>query len=200
MNIISGKNTVRNEWNNRYKNRQTGWDIGCPSTPLKEYIDGIDNKNQRILIPGCGNAYEAEYLHLLGFKNVFVLDIAELAIQGFQKRVPEFPEAHLILGDFFNHTEKYDLILEQTFFCAIDPELRNTYAVKMSELLVSGGKLAGVMFNFELTKEGPPFGGSASEYLTYFEPHFNVLHLEPCRNSIKPRQGNELWVELENPD
>lgn len=44
-------------WNERYQNSATGWDIGAVSTPLKEYIDQLDSKEIRILIPGCGNAY-----------------------------------------------------------------------------------------------------------------------------------------------
>ena len=45
-------------WENRYQQKETGWDIGKISTPLKEYFDQITNKNQHILIPGCGRAYE----------------------------------------------------------------------------------------------------------------------------------------------
>ncbi len=108
VNLNTFQNTVSNDWNNRYKNQQTGWDIGYPSTPLKEYIDGLTNKESRILIPGCGNAYEAEYLHQNGFKNVHVVDIAPLAIEGFKTRVPDFPIDHLILGDFFNQSNQYD--------------------------------------------------------------------------------------------
>lgn len=183
-------------WNNRYINQQMGWDIGYPSTPLKEFVDTLEDKSMRILIPGCGNAYEAEYLNEQGFTNVFVIDIAPLALEGFSKRVPQFPKEHLILGDFFEHNAEYDLILEQTFFCALNPELRSNYAKKMSELLAPKGKLAGVMFCFPLTEKGPPFGGSKEEYLEYFEPYFTISRLEPCRNSIEPRMGNELWVEL----
>lgn len=183
-------------WNDRYVNQQMGWDIGYPSTPLKEFIDTLEDKSIRILIPGCGNAYEAEYLHQQGFENVFVIDIAPLALEGFSERVPEFPKDHLILGDFFEHKAEYDLILEQTFFCALNPDMRPAYANKMHELLASDGKLAGVMFKFPLTEKGPPFGGSAEEYLGYFESYFEIVSLEECKNSIKPRLGNELWVEL----
>jgi len=183
-------------WNNRYAGNQIGWDLGSASTPLKEFIDTLEDKSIRILIPGCGNAYEAEYLHQHGFKNVFVIDIAPLALEGFKNRVPEFPIDHLILGDFFQHEAEYDLILEQTFFCALDPKLRLDYAKKMHELLAPKGKLAGVMFCFELTEKGPPFGGSATEYEGYFEKVFEVRSIKPCLNSIKPRLGNELWVEL----
>ena len=80
----------KNYWNNRYKKKETGWDVGYASTPLKNYIDQLENKEIRILIPGCGNAYEAEYLHLKGFNNVFLLDIAPMALQQFSERVPGF--------------------------------------------------------------------------------------------------------------
>ena len=47
-----------------------------------------------------------------GFKNVFVIDIAEQPLLNFKKRFPNFPESHLINDDFFNHNGKYDLIVE----------------------------------------------------------------------------------------
>ena len=46
-------------WNNQYNANTTNWDLGEVSPPLKEYIDQLTNKNLRILIPGCGNTYEA---------------------------------------------------------------------------------------------------------------------------------------------
>lgn len=189
-------NLDKDFWNNRYVGNQTGWDLGAPSTPLKEYIDTLEDKSIRILIPGCGNAYEAEYLHQQGFENVFVIDIAPLALEGFSKRVPSFPKDHLIEGDFFHHQAVYELILEQTFFCALNPELRLNYAKKMHQLLAPKGKLVGVMFCFELTEKGPPFGGSAKEYEGYFGELFEIKSMAPCKNSIKPRLGSELWVEL----
>ena len=190
-------NLDKDFWNNRYVGNQIGWDLGAPSTPLKEFIDTLEDKSIRILIPGCGNAYEAEYLHQQGFDNVFVIDIAPLALKGLQERVPEFPADHLIEGDFFEHQSEYDLILEQTFFCALNPDLRMAYTQKMSELLAPKGKLTGVMFNHELTEKGPPFGGSVEEYNGYFGEYFEIKSLAPCENSIKPRLGSELWVELE---
>ncbi|MFT6210389.1 MAG: hypothetical protein ACJATE_001005 [Bacteroidia bacterium] len=189
-------NLDKDFWNDRYVGKQIGWDLGAPSTPLKEFIDTLTDKSIRILIPGCGNAYEAEYLHQQGFDNVFVIDFAPLALKGLQERVPEFPKDHLVLGNFFEHQSEYDLILEQTFFCALNPDLRTTYVKKMSELLTPKGKLAGVMFNHALTEKGPPFGGSVEEYSGYFENYFEIKSLAPCENSIKPRLGSELWLEL----
>ena len=190
-------NLDKDFWNDRYVGQQIGWDLGAPSKPLKEFIDTLEDKTLRILIPGCGNAYEAEYLHQQGFDNVFVIDITPLALEGFSERVPAFPKDHLIAGDFFDHTAEYHLILEQTFFCALNPELRSAYANKMNELLSPNGKIAGVMFCFELTEKGPPFGGGEEEYKGYFEELFEIKSMAPCQNSIKPRLGSELWIELE---
>jgi len=186
-------------WENKYTSGETGWDTGSITEPLKAYIDSLNNTDLTILIPGAGNSYEAEYLFLKGFKNVDVIDLASRPLINLKTRVPQFPEENLIQGDFFELEKRYDLILEQTFFCALDPKLRPAYAKKMSDLLFPQGILAGVLFDFELTEFGPPFGGSLEEYLTYFEPHFKIKTLEKCYNSIKPRMGNELFIIFEKP-
>lgn len=86
------------------------------------------------------------------------------------------------------------MILEQTFFCAISPELRSNYVDKIFELLKQNGTLAGVLFQFPLTTQGPPFGGSKTEYEKLFKNKFKIKTLEECYNSIKPRKGNELFI------
>jgi SAM-dependent methyltransferase len=184
-------------WQSRYQNGQTGWDVGAITTPLKEYFDQLSNTAQRILVPGCGNAYEAEYLHQKGFTKIFLVDVAEAPLQRFAARVPDFPKSQLLLQDFFQLEGEFDLIVEQTFFCAIDPALRAAYARKCAELLAPGGKLVGLLFDTTFEHEGPPFGGNGEEYRSYFEPYFRFLHFETAYNSIPPRQGRELFIELE---
>ncbi len=184
-------------WTNRYQNNETGWDLGAPSTPLKEYIDQLTNKNVSILIPGAGNAYEAEYLFNKGFKNITVIDISLEPLKNIQKRLPDFPKENLIFRDFFDHNKQYDLILEQTFFCALDPSLREKYVTQMYKLLKPTGKLVGVLFTAPLNNEQPPFAATKEEYLTLFGPKFNFKVFDTCYNSIKPREGRELFIDLE---
>lgn len=184
-------------WKNKYKNNTTGWDLGQISTPIKTYFEQLENKNISILIPGGGNGYEAEYLHNLGFKNVHLVDIVKQPLQNFKLRVPEFPKEHLIQIDFFNLIGQYDLILEQTFFCALDPSLRVNYIDKMKDLLKPYGKLVGLLFDFRLDDVGPPFGGSEDAYTIDFKKRFHLKTLAPCYNSIKPRQGKELFIIFE---
>lgn len=183
-------------WDARYKSGETGWDIGEPSRPLKEFIETLSDKGIRLLMPGCGNGHEAAFMHRLGFDNVTLIDIAPLAVSSFKERIPDFPAEKVICGDFFEHEGEYDLILEQTFFCALNPSLRHLYAKKMDALLSSGGKLAGVLFGVPMNADRPPFGGSREEYVRYFEPYFIIHRLEKCGNSIAPRMGTELWMEL----
>ena len=187
----------RNFWENKYKENTTGWDIGSISTPLKEYIDQLEDKSIKILIPGAGNGYEAEYLWKKGFKNTFIVDIAEQPLINLKIRVSDIPDSQLINKDFFEFNEKFDLIIEQTFFCALDPCLRPLYSKKMFDLLRKNGKLVGLLFDFELTENGPPFGGDQKEYLGYFSKYFNIIKLERAYNSILPRKDRELFFIFE---
>ncbi|MFI5145052.1 MAG: SAM-dependent methyltransferase, partial [Ignavibacteria bacterium] len=106
------------------------------------------------------------------------------------------PDDHLFCGDFFEHTGKYDMIIEQTFFCAIDPRERSNYAVKVYELLNEGGKLAGLLFDDKLNDDKPPFGGSREEYVQYFLPYFKFKVFEKAYNSIGPRTDREIFMIL----
>jgi hypothetical protein len=183
-------------WEERYKSATTNWDIGEISTPLKAYVDQLKDKNSRILIPGAGNAYELDYLIENGFQNVFVLDYAKHPLAAIIKRNKSLKK-HLIHDNFFNHTGTYDLIIEQTFFCALQPSLRPNYVDKMYDLLSKKGKISGLLFNFPLTKEGPPFGGSQEEYINLFSNTFSIKTLDNAYNSIKPRVNKELFFTFE---
>jgi SAM-dependent methyltransferase len=182
-------------WNDRYLEQNTGWDLGEITPPLKAYIDQLKQKNTRVLIPGCGKGHEGTYLFEQGFTEVHMLDFAQEPISFFQSRNPNFPVDHLHVENFFTHQGSYDLMLEQTLFCALDPSLRSKYAEKAASLLKPGGSLVGLLFNRDF-EGGPPFGGAEQEYRGYFEPYFKQIRMEVCYNSIKPREGSELFIHL----
>lgn len=192
-----GKSQEQEYWTKRYKEERIGWNIGYPSTPLKVYIDQLTDKDISILIPGAGNAYEAEYLWQQGFQNVFVMDISEFPLKQFQERNPNFPKEQLLLEDFFQHKIQYDLIFEQTFFCSFIPtdDNRNAYSKHMAKLLKPKGKLVGVWFDIPLTRnlEKRPFGGDKELYISYLETFFETITFKRCYNSVPPRKGNELF-------
>ena len=185
-------------WEERWRTHYTAWDLGRVSPPLAAYIDQLTDKHQRILIPGCGNTYEAEYLLQNGFTNITVVDISPTLTDRLKTKFAGYlnQQLRVICADFFELKGEFDLILEQTFFCALHPQLRPAYVNKMSELLAPGGKLVGVLFDTEFEKEGPPFGGSAEEYRQRFDPAFETQVLAPCYNSHPARSGTEVFINL----
>lgn len=183
-------------WDTQYKTNATGWDIGAVSPPIKEYIETLGNKNISILIPGCGNSHEAEHLLNQGFTNVSVIDIAPTLVVNLQNKFKNNPNIKIFLGDFFDHQEEYELIIEQTFFCALPLAMREKYVLKMNQLLTDQGKLVGLFFN-KTFENGPPFGGSHSEYELLFQNHFEFLKINLCPNSVTKRLNSELFIEFQ---
>ena len=195
---MNSSNLDASFWENRYRKQETGWDLGAVSPPLKSYIDQLDQQEAAILIPGCGNAYEAEYLLAKGFTRITLVDISPSLCEAIcNKLAAEIGRSlTVICGDFFQLKGRYNLVLEQTFFCALDPSLRRKYVEKMHEILVPGGILAGVLFNRDF-EGGPPFGGNTEEYKHLFGDLFKIRLMEPCYNSVPPRMGSEVFVILE---
>ncbi|UQD56612.1 methyltransferase domain-containing protein [Flavobacterium sp. K5-23] len=182
-------------WDAQYKAAATGWDLGKVSPPIKTYIDTLENKNAAILIPGCGNTYEAEYLLEKGFTNVTVIDIAPTLVENLNQKFASNSNIKIVLGDFFEHQGSYDLIIEQTFFCALPPTMRQKYVWKIHQLLAEEGILTGLLFNrtFEVS---PPFGGSLEEYKMLFNSAFDFVKMEVAQNSVEPRANSELFIEF----
>lgn len=183
-------------WTDRYLTNQTQWDTGSITSPLKSYFDQLQDKDVKILIPGAGNGYEAEYLFHQNFRHVYLADISSIPLGNFKQRCPLFPDFQLIHADFFTLNMQFDLIIEQTFFCALHPSQRPDYARQMYHLLRPGGKLVGLLFDDPLNSDHPPYGGNREEYLKYFLPYFTVKYFDPCYNSIPPRAGRELFISL----
>ena len=191
-------NLNKTYWEERYDNNSIGWDLGAVSGPLKAFIDQLQDKDIKILIPGAGNGYEVEYLYQNGFRNLYVCDIAQPPLMRLREQLPELNPDRLIQQNFFELEESgFDLILEQTFFCALDPSLRQDYAGKMYSLLKKGGVLAGLFFDFPLTEKGPPFGGSKQEYEALFSKNYEIKTMERAYNSSEGRQGIELFFIFE---
>lgn len=183
-------------WDTRWKTGQTQWDVGMATPPITNYFKNVQDPNVAILIPGCGNAYEAQYLLDKGFQNITIVEIVADKVEELKGKFARKP-IKIVHADFFSLSGSFNYIIEQTFFCALDPSLRIRYAEKMHDLLAEDGKVIGVLFNKDFGKNEPPFGGTLEEYYELFGPYFSEVTLEPCKNSIAPRRGNELFIKLQ---
>lgn len=190
-------NLNQSYWENRYRAGETGWDIGYASPPIRHWAEAQTNHRQRILVPGAGNAYEVQYLHEQGFTHTHLLDIAPSAVAAFRQRYPQLPPSQIHVEDFFAHQGQYDTIVEQTFFCALPPAQRAAYCQHCHRLLAAGGRIVGLLWAQPMNTDSPPYGGDEAEYRALFEPMFEIRTMRLAADSIKPRLGRELWVELE---
>lgn len=183
-------------WTKRYETGETGWDAARPTPILEQYILQLRSNDLSVLIPGCGRAWEADVLLEKGIFNLTLADISEAPFVDVRKRLKEkkMPEPQIFIGDFFSLEGPFDLVLEQTFFCALSPENRRNYVRKMHEIIKPGGKLAGVVFSVEFPFDGPPFGAKPELYIELFSPYFDIKIFEPAYNSIPPRNGNEYFL------
>tara|TARA_B100001939_G_scaffold347500_1_gene369310 strand:- start:1082 stop:1681 length:600 start_codon:yes stop_codon:yes gene_type:complete len=185
-------------WDSRYQSDNIGWDIGFVSPAIKNWFDIQENKDLHILIPGAGSGYEVSYAHKIGFKNVFYMDFSLEAVALFKSKNISFPENRILSSDFFdlNLSSHFDIIIEQTFFCAQSPSRRVKYVKKTHDLLRKKGQIVGLLFGINFQKNGPPFGGDIVQYQKLFESKYEIEKLQICKNSIPERAGNEIWMEL----
>lgn len=149
---------LKNEWENRYQQGQTGWDRGEVSPNLLYWVESEILKPCRILIPGCGNGYEVLTFAEKGFE-VVAIDIAPTPVVNLRKTLKERQlNAEIIQNDFFTWElgNPFDAIYEQTSLCALQPDKWESYEKCLYDWLKPGGKL---FAQFMQTGEegGPPF-------------------------------------------
>jgi len=186
-------------WSQRYRENRTGWDLHVPNSGLVAAVKARLQPSARILIPGAGRGYEAEALWDAGYDEVYVCDWAEEAFEALRSASQHdrvWLAKRLIVGDFFELDDKFDAIVEQTFFCALDPGKRAAYVEQCARLLCGGGSWIGILFDRYFPTPGPPFGGGQETYKTLFEPSFSVLEWKPFTDSVAPRLGAEWFGVL----
>jgi len=178
-------------WEHRYRNNVTPWDAGRVQAALRDFAT-THTGQPRVLIPGCGAAYEARYLAELDWQ-VTALDFSAVAIEAARATLGSHGDC-LLQADFFNFeiTAPFDIIYERAFFCSMPRRLWPDYATRMAQLLRPGGLLAGFFFLSDELK-GPPFGTGSEELRTLLEPFFERIADEPVTDSIPVFQGKERW-------
>lgn len=186
------------DWEARYQGGDTPWDLGKPTPVFSRLLQEQRFAPGRLLIPGAGRGYDAIAFARAGF-SVTSVDVSETACAELREQAArEGVTLEVRQADFFalNDVESFDLALEYTFYCAIDPSLRTRYRDQMARLLKPGGLLFGLFFplNKPLDADGPPFGVKRDEVEASLSERFDLVHAEMPADSVKPRRGNEILM------
>jgi len=188
------------DWEGMYAAGEDRWDLGGPSPPLVAALGrGEAGPPGRALVPGCGRGHDVRLLAVHGFDALGV-DFAAAPIREARalaaavgSRGARFERRDLFaLPRSFDGT--FDLVFEQTCFCAVNPARRDDYVRAVHRVLKPGGLLLGLFFHIR-SEEGPPFGTTPREIRHRFAGP-GLFTLEGSRvaaESVQPRQGRE-WL------
>ena len=179
-------------WESRYRDRITPWDAGGTPERLRIYADTVKPRS-RILIPGCGSAYEAAYLAQRGFA-VLAIDFSPAAVAAAQTILGDRRDIAR-LADFFEFEfgDPFDVIYERAFLCALPRTSWKDYATRSAQVLQPDGVIAGFFF-FDDSPRGPPFGTSAAELAALLGTDFRLIENQPVTDSIPVFAGKERWM------
>lgn len=186
-------------WEERYLSSNIPWDIGEAAPAFIKYFSNSFQQQataiSKIAVLGCGRGHDAFYLAKINNLEIYGFDFSESAINfcNETKSKKNLNNIHFYQTDFFNLTgEKkwggfFDLVIEHTSLCAIDPLRRNEYADLIKYLLKPNGKLIGLFFIRSIALGGPPFGSTEEGIRELFKNDFlevERLHYEKCLHSF----------------
>ncbi|KAG6388383.1 hypothetical protein SASPL_149808 [Salvia splendens] len=190
------KSSSTNRWDKCWEEGLTPWDLGGP-TPILVHLHSTRSLPMgRALVPGCGSGYDVVEI-ASAERYVVGLDISDIAIKKAMELKSGSPKAEhctFLKTDFFTWCpdQLFDLIFDYTFFCAIEPVLRSSWAKKMSELLKPDGELITLMYPIDDHEGGPPFKVSVSDYEEVLHPvGFEATCISDNELAISRRKGRE---------
>lgn len=189
-------------WTRAYQKQEDGWELNAVTPVLTEESERFWKNfplSGQVLVPGCGRGHEAAYLaQELNFL-VTAVDFAPAAIE---QAIALYPRARVQwkvedVFSFLTHCskEEWDAVCEHTFFCAMDPSMRQKYLQEVHRTLKPKGYLFGV-FLLKTSEEGPPFGLTQWELHALTEKYFDIKEWRISKFSVTPRLSQELWVVL----
>lgn len=178
-------------WDVRFRERFTPWDAGGVPAAVRELL-ARESAKLRVLIPGCGSAYEARAFAEAGHE-VVAIDFSVAAIDAARRVLGEL-ERILVLGDFFEFDfgAPFDLVYERAFLCALPRTHWPRWAGRVAAVSRPGGRLAGFFYSSD-APGGPPFGLKAGELEALLAPAFDRVADAPVADSIAVFAGRERW-------
>ncbi|WP_233864585.1 methyltransferase domain-containing protein [Paraburkholderia adhaesiva] len=178
-------------WDERFTRGFTPWDQAGVQPQFEAFATA--HPDLAVLIPGCGNAWEAGWLAGHN-RTVRAIDFSPAAVASARAALGEHA-AVVEQADFFAYAPPFapGWVFERAFLCALPPAQRVRYAQRMAALLKPGALLAGYFFIDEPQK-GPPFPMPRDELDALLTPYFTLLVEEPGIGSLPVFEGRERWM------
>ena len=186
------------DWQRHYDEDDLGWDLGHVAPPFVDLLESNAIMPCKTLVPGCGRGHEVIFFGENGF-DVTALDYSIGAVNHLNSVILERKLNIKVLNlDFFEldstHDCLYDLLIEQTFFCAISPSQRTLYVETVARILKKGGMIAGLFYNTG-QQGGPPFNTTRQDIIDHFSDSFEIRELTQAKNSAEKRKDKE-WLAI----
>jgi len=186
------------DWQKHYDENDLGWDLGQVAPPFVNLLETNAIVPGKTLVPGCGRGHEVIFLAENGF-DVTAVDYSSGAVNHLNSVIQERKlNSRVLHMDFFEldstHDGLYDLLIEQTFFCAISPNQRPIYVDTVARALKKGGMIAGLFYHTG-QEGGPPFNTTREDIIKHFSSLFEIQELDQAKNSAEQRKDKE-WLAI----
>ena len=189
-------------WESLYRAGRTAWDLGGPTPILQKWLRDNQGHGEKVCVLGAGNGHDAMAFAQAGYK-VTAVDFAPTPSRQLADKAAAAKLSLTVLPmDLFQlpakHSESFDLVLEYTTFCSIDPHQRDAFVATVTSILKTEGRLLALFFPMDQAADaGPPFGLSRVEIRERFEHHFHIVSEEWPEDSVPTRRLRELLVLME---
>jgi len=187
------------DWQRHYDENDLGWDLGQVAPTFVSLLESNTISPCKTLVPGCGRGHEVIFLAENGF-DVTAVDYSIGAFNHLNSTILErkLNNSKVLNLDFFQldstHDGLYDLLIEQTFFCAISPFQRPLYVETVTRVLKKGGMIAGLFYHTG-QEGGPPFNTTQDHIIKHFSGSFEIRELVRAKNSAEKRKDKE-WLAI----
>jgi SAM-dependent methyltransferase len=184
-------------WDAAYDEKRDGWDLGDVTPPIARALAELRGPGRAIVF-GCGRGHEVRAAARAGFFDVVGVDFAEQPIADAARMTPPDLAKHIEWrrADIFGLEEEgaFDLLIEHTSYCAIDPKRRDEWMRVARKVLKPGGTLLGLFYAHDRSG-GPPYATTRDDARAALERNgFRIERSETPTDSIERRRDNEFLV------
>jgi len=190
-------------WERSYRSGEMGWDLGKSTPILNQWIKTCKDP-LTICVLGAGNGWDAVNFAKKGHL-ITAVDFAESAVKNMQAAARRSDlKMEILHMDIFElnliYSNKFDVVIEYTCFCAIDPSRRREYLEMVRHILKPKGELVGLLFPIDKDPSdgGPPYAVELDPTIKLISEYLSLIIREVPTMSIKAREGREIFVIFRN--